>query len=139
MVSTSIERCRDKKMILGLVFSRMRLLDSPRPARSSRRGDTFMHYRRLGLVAMMSIAVGVATAALAVQVSATSAAAPVTNAKRSAKARPDVTVRMEQRSNSHCEAPKRQKINIAYQPGWLCTTFYFNSHCKQRSAFKVMG
>lgn len=106
-----------------------------------------MNYRRLGLVAMMSIAVGAATAVPAVQASATSVVAPnataksSTNAtaKSSAKASVDPTVRIQQRSSSKCKSPKGKKINVSYQPGWLSTTFYFNNHCKQRRAFKVMG
>ncbi|MFI0447246.1 hypothetical protein [Actinomadura sp. 6N118] len=95
---------------------------------------------------MTSIAVGAATIVPAVQASATPAAPHTTakssansSAKSSAKASADSTVRIQQRSSSKCKSPKGKKINVSYQPGWLSTTFYFNNHCKQRRAFKVMG
>ncbi|KAB2346046.1 hypothetical protein [Actinomadura rudentiformis] len=134
MVSLPIGRTWDKKDDLGPCILKNAAPRLATTGKIIRREDAFMNYRRLGLVAMTSIAVGAATLVPAVQASATPAALHAT-----AKASADPTVRIQQRPSSKCKSPKGKKIRVSYQPGWLSTTFYFNNHCKQRRAFKVMG
>ncbi|MFG2004092.1 hypothetical protein ACGFNU_33530 [Spirillospora sp. NPDC048911] len=82
---------------------------------------------------MTSIAVGMTTV---VPAGAAQTAAPRAEAVAEAKG-PTATI--QKKSSSKCTSPKGKKINISYKTGIVSTTFYFNNHCNQRRAFKVMG